>query len=343
MALFNLIILFLNVSVFAQQKLPELMTKQALQNIRLITKDGKFTYYQRGSKSLLLSSNYSVKEILTSDQGSHFDVISTLSRKRILVILDKNFHKKHSITQPREIYWAPFGGEKMTKLGMGNAANLHLNDEWASVYSIIDRTIKFINLSNSDLDFSIKLSNRFNPFFIPQIEMINEDRVLYTDINKDGLYGLLSYNRTTKRNKLIYKVDEPYFKIDFCLNKNDLIIGHFSYDSSQKYSQILHSDISKVDLKELYLSTSNDIGNLFCPQDENLVYFVKDTSGKRKRFTSDIFSLDIKSKELKQQTKMNTVSQIINMDGMILVPSKGKYYVLRGNSKLNTLDQLKGN
>lgn len=342
MALFKVIITILIGFCFGE-KLPELMTKQALQNIKLITKDGKYTYYQRGSESLLLSSNYTVKEILKLESGSYFDVISTENRKRILIIADKDFHKKHSITQPRTIYFSSLGSDQVLKLAEGNSAQLHLNDEWASVYSIVEKKISFFNLSNNDLDFSIKLSNNFNPFFTPKIEMLNSDRVLYTDINNEGLTGLLSYNRTTKKNKLVYKVDEAYFKIEFCLHNKKLILGHFSFDRDNKYSQILISDLKKYDFKELYLSMTKDIGNLFCPLKEDKVYFIKDTSKKGKRFTSDVFSIDLNSKKLEQRTSMNTITQIISMDGMLLVPSKGKYYVLKGNSKLNTLDQLEDN
>ena len=50
--------LFMLTSVQAKIVLPELLAKQAVSNIRYLSQDGKFTYYQKRSGSLLFSSNY---------------------------------------------------------------------------------------------------------------------------------------------------------------------------------------------------------------------------------------------------------------------------------------------
>lgn len=334
-------ILFFSFIAYSQTSLPELVTKQAIQNIRLTTRDGRYTYYQRGSESLLLSHNYSVTEILKLPQGTQFDVISTSARRNILIIAHEKYHQTHSILQPHKVYWSQFGSKNVNELTNGNSAKLHQDDQWASVFSAVDKKLSFFKLNNNAQNFTIKLNNRINPFYTPEVAMVNEDIVIYTDINKDGLMGLLSYNRRTKKNKLIYKVDEPYFYIDFCLSKNKLVVGQFSYDRGQKFSQILVADTNKFDFNELYLSKSDDLGNLNCPSTESKVYFIKDTTGDKSRITSDVFSIDLNSKKLNQETNKDHITQLVDMDGMLLVPSKGKYFVLKGNSQLNTMDQLR--
>ena len=56
-------LLLFSVRAMPEIELPEISTKQAISNLRFISKDGKFTYYQRRSGSLLLSTNLKVKKL----------------------------------------------------------------------------------------------------------------------------------------------------------------------------------------------------------------------------------------------------------------------------------------
>ena len=69
-------------------ELPILMTKQDLNDIRYISNDGKFTYYQQPFGNLIFSTNYGVKEVIKLKPRTQFKLISTNSKKIIQTIID---------------------------------------------------------------------------------------------------------------------------------------------------------------------------------------------------------------------------------------------------------------
>ena len=83
--------LVFSTSLQAKIVLPELLAKQAVTNIRFLSQDGKFTYYQKRSGSLLFSSNYKVIEMIKGQIGTQYTVIGTPARKKIIVMQMKVF------------------------------------------------------------------------------------------------------------------------------------------------------------------------------------------------------------------------------------------------------------
>jgi hypothetical protein len=61
MAFTRLLLLFLTVSVYAVD-LPTLQTKQELNNLRYLSRDGKISIYRKYSGSLELATNYATQE-----------------------------------------------------------------------------------------------------------------------------------------------------------------------------------------------------------------------------------------------------------------------------------------
>ena len=59
-------------------QLPTLKAKQSLDNIRFISKDGKYTYYQRRSGNLQVSTNYSNEEVLDGEKHTEYFIHSGL-------------------------------------------------------------------------------------------------------------------------------------------------------------------------------------------------------------------------------------------------------------------------
>ena len=275
----NKVVIFI-LSLFlmgAKSKLPILSTKQSMDNLRFISKDGKYTYYQRRSGSLVLSTNYSVKEVIKGQIGTNYNIISSSARKKLLVVQDHDYHYNYRFRADKNIIALNFGGILPQKLGTGISPRLHMEDTWASFFKPKKQTIHFKSIERPLLKFDIKLFNKINPFFIPQVAMLDEIRILFTDLNQKGIPGVLLYNRQKKEIKPLFKASYPHEKIELCFHKK-LFMGFFSLDDAKSGSSIREIPLESLDFSEdnvVYRSERDDIGNLICSLEDEYLYFIQ--------------------------------------------------------------------
>lgn len=343
-----LFIKILLVSIFTlsniEAKLPELQTKQALNNIRYLTHDGKFTYYQQHSGELQLSTNYSNSYVMKFERGTSFNILGTLNRKNLVIEVRKNFHKNLNFFKPNEIHIVKFGETKPIKIGEGTAPQLNVNDSWVTYFNPETKEITAKSIMNQKRFYTIKLKNKVNPYFIPQSAMATQDTVFYTDINSKGYMALVMYSFTDKKFTTVYKSNFPGMRLDFCIQNDNLIIGEFTYGSLNRGSTIYdiplynNPNFKKINIK--YTSELDDVGNLTCSEED--IYFIKtiDYNQKINVKKTEVAKITTKDNKIEIITDLNYVTNIINMDGTILVPFRNKYYVIKGQSVLNK-DELK--
>jgi hypothetical protein len=337
----TLLIFLIATNVFSNSKLPVLATKQATNNLRFISSDGNFTYYQNRDGSLLLSTNYKVKEVLGSEPGTQYEILGTRTRKKLVVTQQGSFHKFLGIRQLKNIYKMDFGGQDAQKIAMGKSPQLHLKDTWLSYFQPITKTIHFINLQSSALTFKIKISNPFNPYFVPYVVMPNNNTVIFTDLNKKGVSGVIYYDKITKKNSVLYKGSNPSTKHELCLSGENLFFGEFGLNELFSGSIISKLKTKTIDFSKreiLYESSLNDLGNLHC--NEQLL-FIKDLSKERQKLAYEVVELNQNDKKVKTLSDINFASHIIDMDGVILMPHLGKYYVIKGKGDFTKKDLLK--
>ena len=349
MALKNKIILYLMSNLFLQNVveakiiLPELLTKQAINNIRFLSKDGKFTYYQKRSGSLLFSTNYKVQEMLKADIGTTYTLFSSPTRKKMIVLQNKHFHNFYSLRAKENIFLVNYGESVVKDVGMGINPNLLLNDSWLSYYDPYSKIISFENTTNSALKFSIKLNNRLNPYFLPQVLMTDDNTVYYTDLGETGIYGVLEFKRNTAKSEIIYKAPSALMKVEICLNKNQLIMGTFGINFSKIGSAISKANLPIKEFSKretLYTSELNDLGHLVCDFDNDNIAFIKN-SGTVNSPGYDIANINTSTKVLNPLSENKTITNIINMDGILLTEEKGKYYIVKGEIDYKSVDTLK--
>lgn len=329
-----LLLLFFSTTVGADSLLPELFTKQPIINVRFLSQDGLLTYFQNGSGQLLLSTNYQATEILKGRPGSNFLMISSSARRYLLFTIDEHFHDFYSIREPLSVYKLRFGKSIPEKIGHGQSPRLHLNDTWATFYHFQEKELHFQNLMTGALKFKIALNNETNPYFSPQVTMIDKETILFSDINDEGFPGILLFNRGDKKSKIIYKGNSVREKIELCLKDDQLIIGIFGLDKSGRGSEILSYPLTglKFDKKDdLYKSKKNDIGNIVCNFDKESIYFVKNLSENIKE-QHEAVKLNLKTKRVKIISDVGYANQIVPMDDKLLLPFRGKIYVLEGRS-----------
>lgn len=334
----------MSVSVMAQiSKTPKFLTKQALEYLRYIDKTGKYTYYQTSNGSLNLTSNYDNKVLLESIKGSHFLVHSSLNSKLILVELIEKLHSNINLQKNNKIYYSKIGENKLTSFADGIAPKSALKDTWVTYFDATNKSIHAKSLQSNKF-YKVKLLNSQNTFFIPQVDMLNPETIIYTDINKSGYMAVLEFNTTDKKFFPIYKSKFAGSKTEFCLINDNLIIGEFGiYDSDKGSSLIqipIYNNPGYKKQKIIYRSEQTDLGNIVC--DESSVYFIKtlEFNSSLNSKVTEVAKLNLKNEKLSIETDLLNVSQIIMMGDRILVPYRDKFYIIKGDNDTTKQDVL---
>ena len=235
---FFIFCLVLSSNVYAK-KLPELQTKQALDNIRLITSDGKYTYYQQRSGDLQMSTNYDNKVVMKNPKDTYYLLRSTTEQSKIVIEVIKNYHKRLNFFELNEIHLIDFGKTTPTKLVDGVDARLHLKDRWLTYFHPREKTIFLKNIVSNSKPLKVVLNNKVNPYFTPSVIMPTPDTVLYTDINKDGYMAVQMYTLSEKNITTVYKSKFAGMRLDLCVLGENLYMGEFSYDGINLGSSVV--------------------------------------------------------------------------------------------------------
>ncbi|CBW25183.1 hypothetical protein BMS_0254 [Halobacteriovorax marinus SJ] len=340
---FIFILLTLCLSTRAEITLPEIATKQATNNLRFISEDGKFSYYQRRSGSLLLSTNYNVEEVLKGKEGTQYSIRSSEAQKKQLIEQNESFHTYMSVRKLNKIYVAPYGGKKVKLIGEGVDSRLHLNDSWASFFNPYKSTLTFINLNSIATKFEINLQNSKNPYFIPQRVMLDEKRILFSNLNNSAVAGLIEFNRASGKSNLILKAENELNRYELCSAGDSIYLGTFGIRKDSQYSSITQYSRSNFQVskgKILYDSKDNDRGSIICNASSELVYFIKSIKDGREVAHFEAASLNTTSKEVKVLSSFRAVSSLINMDGKLIIPQHGKFYLLNATKENNNNDSI---
>lgn len=323
--------------------LPELLAKQAINNIRFLSQDGKYTYYQKRSGSLLFSTNYKVQEMLKSELGTDYNLVASPARKKILIVQNPTFHNFYSLRAKQKIYIVNYGESTPREVGYGISPALLLKDEWLSYYDPYAKVLSFENTTNSALKFSIRLNNRINVYFVPQVVMTDDNTVYYTDLGENGAIGVLEFRRNTGKSEIVYKAPSPMLKVEICQLNDQLLFGTFGIHGSSQGSTIATVSLPVKDFNKrenIYKSESNDLGHLTCNYDQSKFAFIKNF-GTQQNPAYDIAEIEVSTKKLNPLSELKTVSNIINMDGTLLTQERGKYFIVKGEVDYKNIDILK--
>jgi hypothetical protein len=332
------IIYFFLISMAFSAELPEIQTKQALNNLRYLSHDGKFTYFQQNGK-LYLSTNYASSIIHSASKTSSFLIFGTDARKKIIIEEDNNFHRNYSSIKIKSIFAAGFGKNEVTPIAKGSFISLNLKDSWINYFNPFEKVIYAKPIMGNNKPIKIKLKNSVNPFFEPSSLMITRDTIIFNDINDTGVMGIFMYSNIEKKFTPLYKGKFPGTNLKFCKVDDSLIIGEFSLDGvshgSSIYKVPLYSNKGFSSLSQIYTSELDDIGNLVCSKTN--LYFIK-TINQNKTLntkTTEVAKIDLKTNKTTILTDLRYVTNIVNMDGTILIPFRDKYLVAEGKSRLN--------
>ncbi len=338
--------LLVSLSSHAESKLPKLITKQDKKNIRYISDDGKYTYYQRSNGIFQFSTNYKVEEVIRLSERTQFNLLATSKHKFLLLEADEHYNDYLSLKSKPQLYIIEYGTKNIKKIGEGIAIGLHLNDQYLSYYDPNTRSITLLNHLNPSIKTNIKLANSKNPYFIPQVVMLDVDTIVYTDLNKDGIPGILIHKVNSSKTSVLEKLDTPNKQIEICLNEDKLFIGEYGLDPLTNGSTISFLTGSKLNIeskKIIYQSEENDLGSMKCSLDNKSLYFIKTSRAENGKITFDAAEINIETKDVQILSDIHFATNLVIMDGKLLLPYQNKHYVIRGEGNLTEFDKLKAN
>ncbi len=340
------IFLLISLSSHSESKLPTLITKQDKRNIRFISDDGKFTYYQRSNGLFQFSTNYKVEEVIRLADRTQFNLISTPDHNSLLLEADEHYNDYLSLKSKPQLYIIEYGTKNIKKIGEGIAIGLHLNDQYVSFYDPNTRNLIVLNHLNPSIKTTIKLANSKNPYFIPQVEMIDVDTIAYTDLNKDGIPGILIHKINSGKTQVLEKLDTPNKQIEICLNNGKLFIAEYGLDPLTSGSSISYVTGEKLDIATkniIYQSEENDLGSLKCNLNSDFLYIVKTNRSDNGKITYDAAEINIKTKDVQVLSDILFATNLVVMDSKLLIPYQNKHYVVKGEGNLTEFDKLKAN
>ena len=303
-------------------KLPKLSTKQDVNNLRFLERKGKYTYYQRRSGSLMFATNFQVHEVIKGEVGTNYTITSSRTRKVLAVSANPNQFTFFDVVPSSDIYTVDYGKSEAKLLGRGYGPKLHLDDTWMSFYTKGERKLHFINAANPVLKFAIELPIKPNPYFSPTAVMLNEKDILYVDQNEKGIQGLLRLDRNTNQTKVIHKLDTPFQRLEICHSDKALFLGIFDLHAHNRGSAILTSSKSPINFRPLYTSEASDTGNIICDLGDDNIYFIKTLEDA----TSELVRLSPPA-SISVLSDLKHVSQVINMDGKLMIPFRGDFFL----------------
>jgi hypothetical protein len=323
--------------------LPRFLTKHSRDTLRFISMDGRYAYVQKKAGVLSLVNNFKNTDFLTETNSNEFLVKSSRFKNRLVIESIPNAQDEMSLLKNHKVYVVDYGNTLTREIGIGRGARLHLNDEWITFYNVQTKVIHVQNLLTQK-KFEIRLSKKPNPFFIPEVEMVSSRAVVYSDINELGFAAMVSFDLENLKSTVIYKSSQNATRIELCQHEGYLGVGEFGYEGISRGSKIqtiaLRDIVNLAGTVSVYNSVEPDIGNMICmPQ---AIYFVKTMSqNKELNFkVTEAVRLELKTQNVEAKSDLKYVTQINEMDGRVLIPLRGEFYVLEGSSNLGE-DTLK--
>lgn len=324
-------------------ELPILTTKQDIRNIRYVSSDGKYTYYQRANGSLQFSTNYKVTPVIEREPNTEFTVKAGDAKKFLLVEINSKYHTYLAPRDSQEIYLLTYGTADAKKVADGKMIGLHVEDKWFSYFNTFNKLLTIQSPLSEKLKHQVKLANNKNPYFIPEVIMTDTDNALYTDINKEGVPGVLTFKLNSKKIKLLHKSSSLTKRIELCLNKQDVYIMEYGLDPLEKGTTIYKlnsAELTMTKAKAIYTSEENDLGSLVCQLNSENLYFIKTFRNSTGKLTYDAFKISVDGKKTERLSTVNFATNIFLLDQKLLLPYQDKYYIIEGKNNLTEFDKI---
>lgn len=334
------ILIFLTNFAFARTQLLEFTTKQNIHNIRFLMKDNDSTFYIKGKDTLAFSSNYKSFEVIKTKTPSEFLVKSFGDSKRFLIQVKEQHHSSLNPLFNGKVYLYNLEKKLLQLIGLGVNANIHFQGKFISLFNFEKSQIEIFKTQGLIKFKHIKI-NSPNKYYIPQIDIFDEETILYTDINNLMVPGILKLNITTKKRTTLYKGIDPATTLEFCKDQNNKLKLFFlesstrddsyAYLYSIKYTE---DDISKRDF--LLDSKLGHAHSLMCKEDG--IFMIKKVPGLINE-TTELIKYDPKKSKAFILSDLKFTQNYINLENEIVIPYRDKIYHLKNKKGEYTINK----
>jgi hypothetical protein len=318
------------------QPLKKIETKQILSNLRFISKDGKVTLYQKNNGELSVSKNYKIKVLLKGKKYTNYQIIEGQDNF-LLISMDENYFSLINPNKNKKIFLLDLSNLKIKKVAEGTDPRLHLEDTWFSYYKARQKKVYFSKLTMPPKEINLSMNAALNPFFVPEREILKNQSIIFSDMNKKGELALLrSFKNKTS---VIKKYSTLTMNLEICQSLGQLIIGEFDSSVGNPSGKILLLKNNKLDEQNpLYSSTNNDLGKINCTFRKGNVYFIKTIPHETLKH-SELVELNMANKKITQLTEEKFVHQFFPMGSRLFATINGKQLLVIGEKEL-TDDRL---
>jgi hypothetical protein len=337
--------LFLLISFLSAAEMTKFLTKHSPDTLRYISMDGSVAYVQKTAGVLGLVNGFRYSDFLTESSATDFLVKGSPDGIKVAIEAVPYPHTGFNLYKNHKIFVVNLGQSQAKEIGLGKNSRLHLKDEWITFFDAYNKILIVKNIS-TDRKYEITLSPKANPFFLPEVVMFSQENVTYTDINENGYAILTSYNLASKTSTVVYRSSQIGTKLELCKSQDYLAFGEFPYEGLKRGSKIMHIKLGPqtnlAGYSSIYNTVDQDLGNMVCHPEA--IYFVKTTNQDKKlnTKTTDAVRLDLKTQQIETKTSVGNITQLVEMDKRILVPSRGELFVIEGIENVST-DTLKQN
>lgn len=183
-----------------------LVLKQRTEIERYFSNDGKNDYYQKNTGPLMFSTNYNVTELIKGKPGSYYQITPSDDFKYLAIERNENHQSLLHIRKNKKLFLTTFGSKEAIEIGDGVKPKVFLDGKYYIYYNQNSRTIFSVfphdQLLASKLNFKIELNNKTNKYFTPDYTMKDEGILFYTDINDNGITGVLNLTKTKIKQQI---------------------------------------------------------------------------------------------------------------------------------------------
>ena len=331
---FTFLIVFFSVSEVKSELSAALFTPQTkTEQILYVSSDDKIRYlkltdeinlyYNDGSKSVFKSKN----------PTSQFELITSYAKVKSALVVEESPLSTTQLRRNKDIYLADYGETKkdFVLTAKGDFPSFHLNDAWLTFLDWEKRTLNLLFLPfTQKASYQLKLTHGRNPFFVPKTAMANQESFFYTDGNEKGEEGVIYFNMTTKKFRIIHKLTDPGQTLSICSFSDQLFVAQFSITSKAPNQIFEIKNWSGPQIPQKILLYENMLkhrGGLICgPFSGTLSFLRKPNEGPKNEFS--VVQFDPNTKNSDVLLGDYSFTSLFYMDKRLMASEGGKFYVV---------------
>lgn len=318
--------------LFALEVIP-FLPKDKSSSLLYQSSNDQVKYISQNQNTVSLIDNSKNTMIYQSNNEiSRFQIYATAFQKNVLLEVDDMPFLTQNPRKNKKIFWGIFKGGSVNELGEGAYPKLHLGDDWVSYYDFSKKSIIFHYLPLlGKNNYKIFLNNKSSPYFLPEVNFLEHEQIIYTDVNDKGEEALISLNLKTNNFIFLHKSTSADKKISHCIMDNNIVFGEFDSTSQSNFSlyhMTYNGEKSFSEKKNIFNDNGKYLPSLICSPFDKSIFVLKRSLSKSKFADPPtlLINISIPKGNSTELSLDRPFSQLLTMDSRLLLVSGGKFY-----------------